>query len=81
MSEQGKAARRAAVESAAGALAYVLTVVAVSVVLARRDWIIRQAMAARASWRRDSAREHADREVAEFRRQISDYEHGGGHVD
>jgi hypothetical protein len=80
MSDEGKAARQVAVESVVANLAGLLTVVGVSLLLARRDWITRRAMEVRAVLRQDSRRHRVDREVAEFRRQISDYEHRQGGV-
>jgi hypothetical protein len=73
-----RTARAAATESLISNLVGIAVVVGVSVLLARRDWLIRQAMAVRAAWMRDHRRARANREVAEFRRSVSDYEHGGG---
>jgi len=78
VNEQKHPARAAATESLIWNLVSIGTVVGLSLLLARRDWIARQAMAVRAAWARGDRRHWIEREVAEFRRRVSEWEHGQG---
>jgi len=69
-------ARAAAAESLISNLIAMGVMVGVSLLLAKRDWVTRQAMALRAAIAKEHRRYRAEREVAEFRRQVSEFDHG-----
>ena len=73
MSDSQKSARDAATESLIFNVVGMLVFVGVSLLLARRDWLARQAMMVRAAIRREGRKHRDERDVAEFRRRVSDY--------
>jgi hypothetical protein len=70
----GREARQAAAAALVSNAVYFAALAAVVVLVARRDWLVRQWMRLEA-WR-DRHVTAADAEVAELRRAISAYEHG-----
>ena len=74
----GKVARDAAVSSLISNAVYLAVMIGLGIVLTRRDWLERQAQRLRASVRRERRNWRVSREVADFRRDISGYEHGAG---
>jgi hypothetical protein len=74
----GKIARDAAVSSLVSNGVYLAIMIGLAVALTRRDWVTRQAQRVRASVRREWRGWHEDRMVADFQRELSDYEHGDG---
>lgn len=74
----GKVARDAAVSSLVSNGVYLLAMVGLAVVLTRRDWVERQAARMRAAVSREYRGWRAAREVADFNRSVSDWEHGEG---
>lgn len=74
----GKVARDAAVSSLVSNGVYLAVMIALAVALTRRDWVTRQAQRVRAAVNREWRGWHTAREVADFNRAVSDYEHGGG---
>lgn len=73
-----KVARDAAVSSLVSNGVYLAVMIALAVVLTRRDWVTRQAQRVRTAINREWRGWHTDREVADFNRALSDYEHGDG---
>lgn len=78
MSEQpDRVARDAAIASLVSNLVYVGVVVGVSLALSRREWLRLQATRWQRVIRREDRREREEAAVAQLRRDISRYEHGG----
>lgn len=71
-------ARDAAIRQAVSLAVYIGMVLALNVAFAKRETLLMQ-WRRLARWRRkDAARVREDAEVAEFRREISSWERGGG---
>lgn len=68
-------ARDAALQSLVSNVVYLAVMVGFTVALANRDRLGRLALRLGHRW--SSARAAEERTVAEFRRELSDYEHGG----
>ena len=82
MSEQepgtSKVARDAAVSSLVSNGIYLAVMIALGVVLTRRDWVERQAQRLQTLARREWRGWHTSREVADFNRAVSEYDHREG---
>jgi hypothetical protein len=72
----GKVARDAAVSSLVSNGVYLAIMIGLAVVLTRRDWVVRQAARVRASMRQEWRGWHETRQVADFNREVSEWEHG-----
>ena len=70
-----KVARDAAVSSLVSNGVYLAVMVGLAVVLTRRDWVERQAQRLQAAVRREYRGWRTAREVADFQRELSDWEH------
>ncbi len=74
--EQRNLARDAALSAAVSEGVFLLVMVGITVWMTRREWLMLQARRLRAVVREDWRGWRAEREVQEFRRAVSDYEHG-----
>lgn len=74
----GKVARDAAVSSLISNAVYLAVMIGLGIALTRRDWLERQAQRIRAAARQEWRGWHTARQVAEFNRQVSEYDHGPG---
>lgn len=75
--QSARVARDAAIQSLISNLVYMGIIVAASMAVSNRDWLRLQGRRVRAVMRRDARRDREERQVAELRRDISRFEHGG----
>jgi hypothetical protein len=75
--DTAKVARDAAIQSLIANGVYLLLLVGISVMVTRRDWLARQALRARHVMSANRRQVREARLLADFRRDISRYEHEG----
>lgn len=75
--QSARVARDAAIQSLISNLVYMGIIVAASMAVSNRDWLRLQGRRVRAVMRQDARRDREERQVAELRRDISRFEHGG----
>ena len=70
-----KVARDTAVSSLISNGVYLAVMIGLAVEITRRDWVVRQAARLQGAIRQEWRGYHTAREVADFRRDISEWEH------